>query len=721
MKTSSQAALQKLFYPKSVAVAGASANPQNLGSRSLKLIKDFGFKGNLWAVNPKGASSGGVPGYKHLTDIPGPVDLCLIVVPARAVISTVAECVDKDVPVAQVLTGGVGETGTEGRNTEQAIVEQSAGKTRLVGPNCLGIYSPAGGLTLASTSDRQPGQVAIASQSGGLSIDMILQAKNRGLRLSKLVSIGNCMDLDPVDFLQFFGQDPETRVIGMYIEGLKRGREFFRALQKIARHKSVVVLKGGRTSLGAQSVASHTNSLAGEYAIWRTAVTQAGALLVDNVDSFLAVLTALQTHVPCPAGKSVALVGNGGGATVLATDLLEEKGLTLARLSDHIREEVLSIAMPPGSTVGNPTDTPVGALNTAGGEALGGVIDCLLKDPCVNGAVVHFNLLPFINYQNRREIAEGLSRTLLKAGGGDKPVYVALRSVPDATIEALRQQIMTAADQVKLPCFQSANEALATMAEVYNWAARMQARREPELKEASLPVGVEAIIEQAKNQGLRILPPDSAFRLLELYGIPHPPWRLAQSPSEALAAAAEIGYPVVMKIDSPDIIHKSDAGAVAVGLSDHGAVGRSFDRIKRSALAYNPQAQINGMLIQSMSSNGLQEMICGLKRDPVFGQVLVLGLGGVLVELLQDVSMRLLPISQKDARSMWREINGASLLTGYRGAAKADTSALEDLLLKAGRLGETIPEISEMDLNPVMIRKEGEGLSVVDCRVMLEY
>lgn len=715
-------ALDKFFNPRSVAVVGAGSSPKKMGSRTLRLIKEFGFTGSLYAVNPRGEFCCGAPGCQRVVDIPEEVDLCIIAVPAAIVPDVVADCAEKGVPVAQILTSGFGEAGAEGREAERKIIDLAGGKTRIVGPNCMGIYSSAGRLTFITSADSSVGSVSICSQSGGLSIEMVLQAKARGISLGKLVSMGNCLDLDPVDFLNFLGQDPGTGVIGFYLEGLRRGRDFHDALKRVAAVKPVVILKGGRTGLGARSVASHTNSLAGQYDTWKAAVRQAGAIAVESIDDFLAMLTGLQGFVPRPSGKGVALVGNGGGATVLATDLLAEQGLTLAVLDDKTRSAISEIDMPAGSSVGNPTDTPASALHKKGGEALGTVVNRLLEDPAVGGAVIHFNLLPFINYDNPGTMAEGVSAALLSLAGNKKPVYVGLRAVPDQAVESLRQQIMDAARKAQLPCFHSVYEAVSTMAGVYKWSWRPLPA-----PGGKLPVVSEQSVDEARNiiarlreKGVNYLPQESAFRLLDLFGIPHPGLRMARSPKEAADAAAEIGFPVVMKIDSPDIVHKTEAGGVRVGLKSAAEAAEAFEGICASAGQYRPDSVINGVLVQGMSSGSVQEMICGLKRDPVFGGVLVLGIGGVLVEVLKDVSMRVLPLVEGEEGLMWRELAGSTLLTGYRGRPVADLGGLEDLIGRVAAMGQYLPEIAEMDLNPVMVMRKGSGVSVVDCRIIID-
>lgn len=722
MKTDAKIAISKLFEPRSIAVVGASSNPKSLGSRTLKLIKEYGYSGSLYAVNPRGQSSCGVNGYRKVVEIQDPIDLCLIVVPATAVEGVIEDSVLKQIPVAQILTGGFGESGATGLNYEHQILQKAGGITRLVGPNCIGVHSTVGRLTFVSSADNTPGKVAVASQSGGLSVDMVLQAKTRGLALGKLVSMGNCLDLDPVDFLNFFSDDPDTEVIGLYLEGIKRGKEFLNTLRKASNQKPVVILKGGRTSLGAKSVASHTNSLAGEYIIWRAAISQAGAILVDNIDELLSTLTALQSFVPLPQGEGIALVGNGGGATVLATDLLEERGLTLATPTQNTKTAISGIDMPPGSTVGNPTDTPVNALNKSGGEALGEVVKCLLKDSTVYGVVFHINLVPFINYDNRLEIVEGILFAISTMYEHKKPIYLGIRSVCNPLIEELRIKILEAARRTCLPCFQSANEAVSALALVRKWTQRPTYNFDVEA--TTLPLkSLEEIRKLSKlirKEGYRSIPQDLAFYLLNLFGIPHPPFGLAKSASEAAKIANEIGFPVALKIDSPDIIHKSDVGGVRTSLRSEADVTMAFDEIMSSVAKKQEAARIRGILVQAMSSEPLQELICGLKKDAVFGHVLLLGIGGVTVEIKKGFTVRVLPIAKGESQLMWQEVPGFSLLNGYRGRERADTNALEDLLQRVAVMAEFFPEISEMDLNPVMIMKEGHGLYVVDCRIIFD-
>jgi len=715
-------ALDKLFYPKSVAVVGASSNPRSLAYRNLKLIKEFGFQGSLYAVNPRGEESNGVPGFSSLRNIGGDIDFCIIAVPAQEVVQVASDCMEKGIPVAQILTSGFGESGQEGHRRENELLSATAGTTRLVGPNCMGIYSAPGKLNFVAGAEKSVGKISIASQSGGLSIDMLSSAKTRGLYLNKLISIGNCLDLDPVDFLKYFGQDPDTDVIGFYLEGLRRGQEFIHVLNDVCRTKPVVVLKGGRTSLGSKSAASHTNSLAGENAIWQSAISQAGGINVESVEELLATLTALQGFVPRPMSRGIAFVGNGGGNTVLATDLLAERGLTLASLSQDSKERMSAIKMPAGSTVGNPTDTPVSALNKSGGEAIGLVVNELIQSPEVGGLILHFNLLPFINYENRKDIANGLCQAILAVGKGDKPVYVALYGNPDKEIEELRVRILEAVHQAQLPCFQSIGEAVKVLARVYHWMRRKPADTSPVVTPPPEAVLKEAgtILANARKAGYKCLTQEDAFRMIHLFGIPSPKMMVARDQNEAVTKAGAIGFPVVMKIDSADIVHKTEVDGVRVGLQCEEDVIRAYQEIIASVLHACPTACINGVLIQAMEPKPMQEMICGLKQDAVFGPVLVLGSGGILVELLKDVSMRVLPLRPDEGAQMWRELKVSSLLNGYRGQERADTQSLEDLIQRIAAIGSYVPEIAEMDLNPVMVNANGQGIKVVDSRIIIK-
>ncbi len=712
--------LDKLFYPESVAVVGASQNSSSLAFRNLRLIKSFGFTGNLYAVNPRGEDSSGVAGYKSLLDIPQKIDLCIIAVPAPQVVDVVADCAEKGISVAQILSSGFGESGRDGHLLEQAVLRAAKKSTRLAGPNCMGIYSAPGKLTFVTGADERIGKISIASQSGGLGIEMLSTAKSRGLCLNKLISIGNCLDLDPVDFLEYFGEDPDTDVIGFYLEGLRRGSEFANALRKVCPQKPVVILKGGRTALGSQSVASHTNSLAGEQATWQSAVRQAGGMLVESVEELLATLTALQTFVPRPVNENIAFVGNGGGNTVLATDLLVEQGLTLAALSQESQERLSAIKMPSGSTVGNPTDTPINAIHKSGGEVIGQLVKGLAHSPEVGGVILHFNLLPFINYDKPRDIAKSLSRAICSIGKNEKPVYLALYGNPDPEIEEVRRILLDSAYQAGFPCFQSLGEAVKTLTRIYNWQ-----RQKPAGTPLNCPLAGAAVkeagrlLDSARKRGNKWLSQKDAFRLLELFEIPCAKAVFAESVEEAVEAASAMGYPVVMKIESPDVIHKTDVGGVKVGLNCRESVISAYEDILASVRRKCPEARIDSILVQKMTEKPLQEMICGLKQDAVFGPVVLLGAGGVFVEIMKDASLRTLPLYAGEEESMWRELKIAPLLTGYRGRAKADVNALEDFVRKISTVGFHMPQIAEMDLNPVMVGSETQGVEVVDCRIAL--
>ncbi len=472
--------------------------------------------------------------------------------------------------------------------------------------------------------------------------------------------------------------------------------------------------------MGARSAASHTNALAGEYATWKAGLRQAGVISVDSVDEFLAVLTGLQGFVPRPGGRGVALVGNGGGATVLATDLLAERGMTLAAIGETTKAAIAALQLPPGSTVGNPTDTPVNALDKGGSQALGSVVNTLLRDPAVHELILHLNLIPLVNYENRQSIADGISQALSMLDGQGKPIYVAVRSAPEDVLETLRVQLLESARNKQLPCFHSAHEAIDAMSRIYEWCRRPRPATAPTRAPVSPSAAKRARARIAHlPKGTRLVPQDVAFELLDIFGIPHPRSILARSREEAVRAAAECGYPVALKVDSPDIVHKTEADGVRVGLRSEKEVAGAFDAIGQASRAFMPDAEIRGVLVQAMEGEPLAEVICGLKTDPVFGPVVLLGMGGTLVEILKDASLRVLPLGQEDPGLMWRDLGGARLLTGYRGKPPADTDAIEDLLERVSVMGEMIPEIAEMDLNPVMVKEKGAGLNVVDCRMIV--
>jgi acetyltransferase len=529
------------------------------------------------------------------------------------------------------------------------------------------------------------------------------------------------VDLEPADFINYFVEDVDTDVIGFYLEGVPDGTKFLAALRKAAVSKPVVILKGGRTAMGAKAVSSHTNSLSGEYTIWKTAVQQAGGLMVDDFDTFMAVLTAFQKNRLVLTGDNIALIGNGGGATVLATDAIEECGLKLANLNNDTKDAIQQLGLPPGSTLGNPTDTPVNALSKSGGNSLGSVANYVIKDSTVNGIILHFNLVPLVNYENWEDISLGLSSAIRSLDHKGKPVFIVLRLTSEPLLVDAKNMVFNAVQEMDFPCFHSLKEAIFSMAclrQLNNRPVYLD-QKGVELSSHSVSAA-QKIISKINRNAIRIIPQDLAFDILGLFGIRFPKKEFARNYNEAKDAAAKIGYPVVMKIESPDIIHKSDIGGVLVGLKNDLEVEKGFQYICNSVREKKPEATISGVFIQRMSARPVLEMICGLKKDPVFGVTVILGLGGVFVETMKKFAIRIWPFSKEEAHDMWKDMPWANLLTGYRGKPPLDTFAMEELALCVAAMGEAIPDIIEMDLNPVMVLEQGKGIEVADCRIIIK-
>jgi acetyltransferase len=719
MQAAPPALLDALFAPRSIAVVGAGAQSEGMGARYLQMIASYGFSGNLYAVNRSGAPCGDTPGYRRVSDLPETVDLCLIAIPAAGVAAVVSDCADRGVPIAQVFSSGFDDHGAASR---RSLLEAARSVTRIVGPNCLGTHSPRGRITFVRDADPAPGSVAIVSQSGGLSTDILHQAQMRGMALSKLVSIGDCLDLGAADFLAYLADDPETTAIGFYLEGGGSPR-FFQVLSQAARRKAVVILKGGRTPAGARSAVSHTGALAGDYAIWQAVTAQHGAIEVSSVDEMLAALTALQHGVPLPRGARTALIGNGGGTTVLATDTLSEAGMETASLATATIAEITALGLPAGSSIGSALDLPVGALNKVEPAALRTVFSAILADGGVDVVIAHFNLIPFLNYANAEVLATSLASVLSTIGRSDKPLYAALRGSSDGRVERLRELISRACSQAGVPCFRDATEA--ARAAALAWHRRCflsedaaEAGRVTESLPSDAVRRCREILEQVHVEGRTVLSQLEAFALLDAIGVEHPPVALGRTAAHAADLADTFGFPVALKIESGDILHKSDVGGVRLGVASGAEAARAFEAIVGAARRKVPAARIDGVIVQKMAGRSRHEAIVGIKQDAQFGPVILAGTGGILVELFRDVALRIAPVTLSQARSMWHELRSRPLFEGFRGAKPLDSQAFEKVIVRLSLIAAEFPEIAELDLNPILLWES--GLAAVDCRVRIE-
>ena len=713
--------LTPLLSPATVAVAGAGENLGSMGARTLQMIADYGFAGGLYAINPQGRDSGGHPGYRQVRDLPERPDLCLVAVPASAAVKVVAECADLSVPFVQVLTSG-----SEGSfEFDRELIDAADARSRLLGPNCVGTHAPSGRITFMRHPDPTPGTVSIVSQSGGLSIDFVNQSAARGMPIRAIISAGNCADVSLAELVSSLADDSETSVIGVYLEGVADGLGFVHAVRYAVARKPVVVLKGGTSQAGSDSAASHTGAVAVSHETWRAVMHQIGAIEATDPDDLLAKLSALRGEVPILGGDRLAVLGNGGGMTVLTTDALEGDGLRLAALTEQTKTDIEAMDTPPGSTLGNPSDIPAGSLNAVGTDTLAKVLRRLLEDPGVDGAVLHFNLVALLNYGDPELFAHGLGNLLVHGAIGDKPVYAGLRSTPDPDAERLRQIVLRACTAVGIPTFRSGLEAARAAVAARRrtgWLEREDAdtptrlRRPPEAA-----TRLHELIDRTISHGQQLTPFVETSAVLEAYGLACVATQGVEDANAAAATVDGMGGPVAIKLDVVGLSHKSDVGGVRLGIKDGEQARRTYEQLRELAASFGGEVNLREVVVQAMASADHVEMLVGMHRDPVLGPVIVVGFGGVLVEAVGDVAIRLAPVTETEAARMLSELRSARMLGAFRGAPARDVDALAELIARFSELATDCPvSVAAIDLNPVLVGPVGQGAQAVDWRIVID-
>jgi acetate---CoA ligase (ADP-forming) len=679
------ASLQPFFSPASVAVIGASSRAGSVGGELFRNILRGEFAGVAYPVNRSGEAVAGVRSYRSTTEIGEPVDLAVVCLPADAVLEAAAEVLHSGVRALCVISAGFAETGPEGKERQERLLELvRASGARLLGPNCLGIAVSGPRLNATFGPKALPaGNVGFSSQSGALGLAVLERAAERGLGLSAFVSVGNKADVSSNDLLEYWEDDPNTDVVLLYLESFGNPRKFGRVARRVARTKPIIAMKAGRTAAGARAASSHTAALAGSEAAVNALFHQAGVLRADTLEELLD-LTSLLAAQPLPRGNRVAILTNAGGLGILCADTCEAAGLLLPKLSGETVEHLASI-LPSEASVANPVDMLGSAVASTYAEAL----PLLLRDRAVDAVIALF-VPPVMAGAN--EVAAAIVRSVEEAGVDGKPVLVCVISA-DGTPAQLLSGIVA---PFSYP--ESAARALGRAAERAEWLRRPQGRV-PKL----------GGIDRREARGLvdvsspGWLDPDRTRRLLSAYGLPLVSERRVESVDDAVVAADELGYPVVVKTAEAGA-HKTESGGVAVDLRDSEAVREAAQRIGAP------------LLVQPMVRGGV-ELLVGAVQDPVFGPLIAVGPGGTLAELIGDAAFRLTPLTDFDAQELVRTGKAGILLSGFRGAAPADSEAVEDLLLRVSQLADDLPELAELDLNPV-IAGPG-GCVVVDARVRL--
>ncbi len=699
--------LTPFFKPAGVAVIGASNDPAKLSYGIVANLLDpqFGFPGPVYPVNPKAEQILGKKCYPSILEVPDPVDLAVIIVPSAFAPGVMEDCGKRGIKAAVILSGGFHETSAEGAQREQQCLESARRYgMRLMGPNCIGVmdmHTPVN--TTFVTGMTRPGVIDFVSQSGALCGGIIDWAQARGLTFSRFLSIGNKADVNESDLLRYLAADDLSRVLVIYVEDIKDGADFIAAAREASARKPVLILKGGRSISGQAATASHTGALAGAHAAFQAAARQTGLIEFEKIEHLFHAALGL-AHQPLPRGKRIAVLTNAGGPAVLAADALESAGLTLSVTSAETRR-LLSACLSPDAGTGGPVDM----LGGADVEQYRCTLDVLLADPANDGVMVV--VVPTL-LNHPREIMEAVI-TLQREKKPAKPILACLFG------EVSLKEAFAAADQGGLPAYRFPEDAVLALQVMRQRALWLEA--EHPLPEALPGVDrerVAGLLASARQAGHTALDAAAGRLVLEAYGLQTPADMLATDPDEAARFAARIGFPVALKLASPDILHKTEIGGVLLNVPDEVAVRQGWQEIITRARATHPQAELRGVQVQQMVRGG-QEVIVGMKRDPIFGPLVMFGLGGIYVEVLRDVSFRLAPLSRLDADEMIREVRSARLLEGLRGAPAADRPALLEAILRIGQLAADFPEILELDVNPLMVLPAGQGALAADVRLIL--
>ncbi len=695
------ASLLPIFYPHSIAVIGASREPTSIGGRLFSNLLSGDFTGPVYPVNPKTDVVHSVRAYPNVSEIPGPVDLAYIVVPAPHVIPAVEQCVDKGVRGIVVISAGFGETGEEGAALEQRLLQVvRSGGMRMVGPNCMGVVNtdPVVSMDGQFGPIRPPrGNVAMSSQSGALGIAILDYASQLNIGISSFISVGNRADVSGNDLLLYWEDDPSTDVILLYLESFGNPRRFSRIARRIGRTKPIVAVKSGRTSAGARAASSHTGSLASLDVAVDALFRQSGVIRTETLGQLFDV-TALLANQPLPAGRRVGIVTNAGGPAILAVDALESQGLEVVEFSDELQGALRS-HLAPGAAVRNPVDM----IAAAGPREFAACLDLLLGSDEVDAVIAIF--IPA-----SPDGADAITAAIRDAGAehfGTKTflsVYMSSRGVPEHLARGERR-VPT------YPFPEQAARALARATSYAEWRSRAEGEVPVfvDVDDDAARLVVERAVDRSGEEG-GWLEPGEVAAVLSAYGLRLPASSVATTEAEAVAIAAEIGGPVVLKVESVTALHKSDVGGVVLDVEGEDAVRAAY----RTVTAAVDDA--TGALVQQFVGGG-HEVLVGMTEDPNFGPLVVFGLGGVFVELIGDVAFRIHPLSDLDAAEMIREVKSSRLLDGYRGGAPGDVPALQEALLRVSALVEDRPEIIEMDLNPVKVGTPGAGVVVVDARI----
>lgn len=707
-------AMKKFFHPKSIAVVGASQNPENLGHDVLENIlygeagkeRSNGYQGNVYPVSLKYTEVFGLKAYRSVLDIPGPVDMAMLIIPGKAIPQVMEECGQKGCKNVVIISAGFSERGEEGKKREQQVAEIAKQHgIRFIGPNCLGVFSTHEQLN-ASFAPHMPGvgPVAMISQSGALCTAIIAYAKQEHIGFSNFVSSGNKADIEDTDLIEYFNEDPLTKVTAIYMESINDGRRFYDVTKQIATKTPIVVLKVGKTEAGKKAASSHTGALAGADWAYEAAFRQAGVIRVSAMFDLFDAARAF-AYQPLPKGDKIAILTNSGGPGVIASDTAYEIGLPLATLSSDTMAKFDAIC-PPTWSHGNPLDI----IGDADVERYMKCLDVLLDAPEVDGIIL---IAAPVTMADPLTLAKHIAE---RAKTTEKPIIANFVGV----IGEDSEDYLEAAGVPTIEFPERATKAMHALVRF----KRVLDREKDRKKLTELTTGCadshshekcEEIFEKVRADGRRLLTLNEAREIFELLDIPMSKSRLATTESEAERLSEEVGFPLAMKISSKDIVHKTEAGGVKLEISDAEEVKKVFNKIVTNVKKFKADARIEGVVLDQMVRGA--EIIIGVSSDPQFGPMVMFGIGGTMVEVYKDVTFRLIPLTKIDALEMIEEIKGKASYQGARGQPAANPDKLAELIVSVSEAVRLHPDIQELDINPLIVTKD--GLIAVDARISL--
>ncbi len=696
-----------LFHPASIAVVGASTREGSVGNDVIRNLHKQGYKGHIYPINPKGEPILGLTTYKKLADVGKPIDLVVIIIPAPSVPAVMQEIVSVGTKAVVIISAGFKEAGPEGALLESKIKEiASQNDITVVGPNCLGIINPHHNMNISFAKViARPGNVAFISQSGALCSSVLDYAEEYGIGFSKFASLGNKACLDEVEFLDSLADDPDTKVILMYIEGMTDAHRFISHVRKITcgpNPKPIITIKAGKTSDGASASASHTGALAGSDEAFEALFKQAGVIRVNTVEE-LFIFAAAFAHNEKLEGDRIAVVSNAGGPGVLVTDELVASGLKVAHLSAETTK-VLGDSLPKAANIHNPVDV----LGDAKSDRYKVALEAIVRDPGVDGIIT---VLTPQTMTDIEEIAIVLSNVKATT---KKPIvasFMGSQSTRDA--EGILQRHNVA--NILFP--ESAAHAMAQLHQFYNQPKLDTHEQPPRFTDGDTPF-VADLLTKLKSTGQTYVPEALALQIMRAYRLPVLQNTICRSPDELTAIAPTITYPIAMKIISKDIVHKTDVGGVRLGVTQDTLLS-AYETMLRTVGEKAPQAKIQGVLLAEMAPTGGFEFVVGVKKDQSLGHLLMFGLGGVFVEVLKDVSFRLVPMTTNDVHELIHEIKSSKLIQGTRGLPALDTDGIVDCILRICQLVVDFPQIKELDINPLLVLPQGQGVRVLDARLVI--